>query len=268
MNDLITVVIPIYNVEKYLRKCIDSVIDQSYKNIEIILVDDGSPDNCGKICDEYKVKDQRIKVIHKPNGGLSDARNAGINIAKGKYITFIDSDDYILEDCIQTLYNNIKKSNKDISIGQIQILKNENSLHSKQVTHEETRCYDTSVSLEKLLYNTEYTSNMAGKLFKTVLFEKIKFPFGKKYEDLATVYKIIANSNGVVVTNKFVYRYLSTREGSIMNEKFSETRMDSVYFAEEILKFIKDNYNNIINSANARLLIECRDVLVEIPETR
>ena len=103
-NELISIVIPIYKVEQYLRRCIDSVICQTYKNIEIILIDDGSPDNCGKLCDEIKKKDNRIKVIHKSNGGLSDARNCGINIATGKYITFIDSDDYVTEDYIEYMY--------------------------------------------------------------------------------------------------------------------------------------------------------------------
>ena len=109
MRDLITVVVPVYKVEKYIDRCVTSIINQSYKNLEIILVDDGSPDNCGKICDDYARKDERIKVIHKENGGLSDARNAGINIAKGKYITFIDSDDYIKYDYVEFLYNNIEK---------------------------------------------------------------------------------------------------------------------------------------------------------------
>ena len=99
-NELISVIVPIFKVEDYLRKCVDSVINQTYKNLEIILVDDGSPDNCPKICDEYANQDSRIKVIHKENGGLSDARNAGMKIAKGEYVSFIDSDDYISCDCI------------------------------------------------------------------------------------------------------------------------------------------------------------------------
>ena len=116
-EDLITIVIPIYKVENYLDKCVKSVINQTYKNLEIILVDDGSPDNCPKKCDEYEKKDTRIKVIHKENGGLSDARNAGIDIAKGKYITFIDSDDYIDSDYVETYYNKIKNCNYDVVVG-------------------------------------------------------------------------------------------------------------------------------------------------------
>ena len=111
-KDLISIIVPIYNVEKYIKKCIDSIINQTYTNLEIILVDDGSPDNCGKICDKYKEKDDRIKVIHKKNGGLSDARNAGIDIATGEYITFIDSDDYVAENYIEVLYNLCKEQNE------------------------------------------------------------------------------------------------------------------------------------------------------------
>ena len=108
-NSLITIIIPVYNIEKYLRKCIESVIEQTYKNIEIILVDDGSMDNSGEICDQYKEKDSRILVIHKRNGGLSDARNSAIDIAKGKYLFFLDGDDYIEKDSIEYLYNIITK---------------------------------------------------------------------------------------------------------------------------------------------------------------
>ena len=114
MKDLITIVVPVYKVEQYLDKCVNSIINQTYKNLEIILVDDGSPDNCGKMCDEYAKNDNRIVVIHKENGGLSDARNAGIEIAKGKYISFIDSDDYVTEDYVEFLYALISNNNVEV----------------------------------------------------------------------------------------------------------------------------------------------------------
>ena len=122
MEELISVVVPVYNVEKYIDKCINSIINQTYKNLEIILVDDGSPDNCGNICDEYAKKDNRIIVIHKENGGLSDARNTGIEVSKGKYITFIDSDDYISDNYVSFLYNLIIEYKADISIGKHYVL--------------------------------------------------------------------------------------------------------------------------------------------------
>lgn len=263
-NDLITIVIPIYNVESYLKKCIDSVLQQTYRNLEIILVNDGSTDGCPEICDEYKKVDKRIIVIHKKNGGLSDARNAGIQNSHGKYILFVDSDDFIKKECVEILYKNIKEYNKDISIGQIEqfsIYEEVKEKNIKQIIWQ----YNKIEAMEQLLYNTRYTSSTAGKLFLTDLFKEIRFPFGKKYEDLATVYKIIYASNGVVVTNKEVYNYFIARTESIMHEKFSETRMDALYFTEEILWFIKKAIPKIEIAAVTRLLIEARDIFVEIP---
>lgn len=264
MKNLITVVVPIYNVEKYLNKCIESILKQTYTNLEIILVDDGSTDNCGKICDEFADKDKRIIVIHKKNGGLSDARNTGINIAKGKYITFIDSDDFITENAIELLYNNIVKYRKEISVGLINTFTNENGIKINK-KNEIIWVYDREQAMEQLLYNSIYTSSTAGKLFETKLFKNIRFPYGKKYEDLATVYKLVFESNGVVISNQIVYNYFTARQGSIMNEKFSPTRMDALYYTEDILKFIKEKIPDIEDAAIIRLVIECRDILVEIP---
>ena len=267
MNDLITVVVPIYNVEKYLEKCIDSILEQTYQNIELILVDDGSTDNCGKICDNYAKKDNRIKVIHKSNGGLSDARNIGIKYAKGKFITFIDSDDFITNNAVEILYKNMVKHNKDISIGRMFSFYNENNIKHEKCEEKITN-YKRDEAMETLLYNTKYTSSTAGKMFLTKLFDTVEFPYGKKYEDLATVYKLIFKSNGVVVTNQIVYNYFRNRSDSIMNAKFSYTRMDALYFTEEILDFIKKEIPDIQIAAITRMIIECRDILVEIPKDK
>ena len=122
MEELVTIVVPVYKVEKYIDKCINSILSQTYKNLEIILVDDGSPDDCGKICDRYAKLDTRINVIHKENGGLSDARNAGNDVAKGKFISFIDSDDYIEPEYIEILYKAIKKDETDIAISSHKVI--------------------------------------------------------------------------------------------------------------------------------------------------
>ena len=113
---LVSVIVPIYNVEFYLNKCVDSILNQSYKNIEVVLVDDESPDSCGKMCDDYAAMDGRIKVVHKKNGGLSDARNAGMKVATGDLITFVDSDDYISEDFVKILFEAMSENNADIAI--------------------------------------------------------------------------------------------------------------------------------------------------------
>ena len=126
MDSLISVIVPIYNVEKYLQKCVDSIINQTYKNLEIILVDDGSPDNCPKMCDDYAEKDSRIKVVHKENGGLSDARNVGMEVATGEYVSFIDSDDYISLDFYETLLETIVDNDSDVvECGVVKFYENE-----------------------------------------------------------------------------------------------------------------------------------------------
>ena len=149
-NDLISVIIPIYNVEKFLSFCIDSIVNQTYKNLEIILVDDGSTDNSGKICDEYALKDNRIKVMHKQNGGVSSARNVGLNIAKGKYIGFVDSDDYVENDMFEILHNLIIKNNVDISCCNKFVFKKNKFTASKNFPN------DTSLLFNEVLNNPKH----------------------------------------------------------------------------------------------------------------
>ena len=151
VTDLITIVVPVYNVEKYLRKCIDSILNQTYKNLEIILVDDGSPDNCGQICDEYAKKDNRIKVIHKENGGVSQARNVGIDNSNGEFIAFVDPDDYIEKEMLYKLKNNIE--NVDLSgCGSQKILGN-NII--EQFVVEKDVAIDNKTFMQNMFYGRE-----------------------------------------------------------------------------------------------------------------
>lgn len=268
MEVLITIIIPIYKVEKYLHKCIDSVIEQTYTNLEIILVDDGSPDNCPKICDEYAKKDKRIKVIHKKNGGLSDARNVAIKIANGEFIFLLDSDDTITNDAIEYMYNLAKKENAEIVSGQYNkvyegindeiIIDNDNYI----------KIYNTKEALESMLYDSYITNMGCNKLYKKDLFNNIEFPIGKLYEDLGTTYKLISKSNKIVVTSKKTYNYLINRNGSIMNKKFEPNRMQALTFTEEILDFIQKKYKDIENAAKARLYSECIAIFVQIPNNK
>ena len=222
MNDLISVVVPIYNVEKYLRNCIDSIVSQTYYNLEIILVDDGSPDNCGKIIDEYAMLDKRIKTIHKINGGLSDARNVGIEVATGKYILFVDSDDYIPDDSIEYLYKSLKKNNAHISVGRLKTT----SILDENCQSNETfsTIYDTCDSVNQLLYANKYSVAAPGKLFLRSLFDNVRFPVGKLHEDVFTTYKVFLKSEKVYYGNKSVYYYYH-RPGSIMVSEFTEKRL-------------------------------------------
>ena len=214
---LISVVIPIYKVEKYLNKCIDSVMNQTYDNLEIILVDDGSPDNCGKMCDDYAEQDSRIKVVHKENGGLPSARNAGIDVATGEYITFVDSDDFIHEKMVETLYNNLVSTDSDISVCGFLIINEEepvcDSIDIKSEVITLTK-YDIA-SFSSL---SPYIRSACGKLYKAELFEKVRFNNDiVKLEDNNFSYKIFTAINRICFDTTPMYYYLK-RQGSIMND--------------------------------------------------
>ncbi len=267
-ENLITIIIPVYKVEKYINKCIDSIINQTYRNIEIILVDDGSPDNCGKICDDYAKNDERIKVIHKKNGGLSDARNIGLKNSNGKYVLFVDSDDYIETFAVEYLYNLNRKYEADIAIGCTNLIYENienNNINNKNDTIKE---YNTQEALEAMLYNTEFTNNAWNKLYKRDLFENIEYPIGALYEDLAITYKLIGKSTKVVLGSKKTYNYLIDRKDSIMNNEFNEKRIQGLIYTEEILEFIMKEYPQIEKAAIARLYMECIFILLKLPYNR
>lgn len=223
MKDLISIIIPVYNVEKYLEKCVESVINQTYKNIEIILVDDGSTDNSGKICDELSKKDERIKLIHKTNGGLSDARNAGLKIAKGNYIGFVDSDDYIKEDMFETLYNLNEEHSSDISIVSYYELYN-GKIISVRDTKELTE-YNNIEAMKELLIDTKIQSYAWNKLFKKELFDGLEFPTNKNFEDIATTLLLFEKAEKIVLLEEPKY-YYARRDNSIIGKRNYKTYKD------------------------------------------
>lgn len=239
---LISIIIPVYKVEKYLEKCIQSVINQTYENLQIILVDDGSPDNCGKICDEYAKKDHRIEVIHKSNGGLSDARNKGLEIAKGEYIGFVDSDDYIEADMYEVLYNLLKQYNADVSIcnfytvsqGKISIKNAENGIKE----------YNRIEILKEILLDKNIQSYAWNKLYKKELFDEIKYPIGKKYEDIGTTFFLLEKCNKVVVTGKSEYYYIN-RQDSIVNNVTETTITDYIELIMQRYDYIEENIKEL-----------------------
>lgn len=235
MEDLISVIVPVYNVENYISECLDSIINQTYKKLEIILVDDGSTDKSGDICEEYKIKDNRIKIIHQKNAGLSDARNAGIDIATGKYIQFIDSDDYIDKDMIETLYKLIVENNADISICSNYILKD--GITSCECSNKKY-IYNRKEALKEILIDEAIRSYAWNKLFKKELFDDIKFPSKKVFEDVLTIPKLFEKSDKIVFVDipKYYYRQ---RDGSILHKQTNELRMNYIKAAMEINQFIR-----------------------------
>lgn len=267
-NDLISVVVPIYRVEKFLKRCVDSILNQTYKNIEVILVDDGSPDNCGLMCDEYKKQDHRVKVIHKANGGLSDARNYGTELASGNYITYIDSDDWVAEDYIEVLFKVIKHTNSDISVFPLHYVypdKKDNIFICLQNNDiKDVKCFDNCTAIEHMFYQKMFDCCAPGKLYKTPLMKAIQFPKGKLYEDLFTTYKVFSNVNKIAFLDTNKYYYWQNQD-SIMYQKFNKRRFDAVEAVDEIELFIINKYPNIISSALSKKFSNYCFVLKKLP---
>lgn len=262
-NPLITVVVPIYNVELYLKRCINSILKQSYSNLEIIMVDDGSEDNSGLICDEYEKKDERIQVIHKGNGGLSDARNAGINIAKGAFITFIDSDDFVSLDYIDSLYELILKYNTDISGCYHKKFANDREI-PKRIERKEAIILSGVEAVIDLCYQKHITNSAWGKLYRMSLFEKNRYPVGKLYEDLGTTYKLFLLCDKVAFSMEEKYYYFQ-RNNSIMHYDFSKKNMDRIILSEELYDNVKNVSRELRSAAETRLFISSVQVLREMP---
>ena len=185
-KQLISIIVPIFNVEKHLDRCILSILNQTYKNLEIILVNDGSTDGCSVICDQYAIYDSRIKVVHKFNEGLSSARNVGLDIATGKYVTFVDSDDSVTKDYIEVLYDALKKTNSQISIGDFIKVKSEEFVIKRDtILNESFQIFSPREAVQKM-YNNPLNIHFVtvwGNLYQIDLFKSLKFPFGKIHED-------------------------------------------------------------------------------------
>ncbi len=236
-NPLISIVVPVYKVEKYLEHCVNSILNQTFKDFELILVDDGSPDRCPELCDEMAKKDSRIVVIHKTNGGLSDARNKGIDIAKGKYIGFVDSDDYIACDMYEKLYNNLVQNNADVAMCAAYNIYDDDFEHYK---YDEGK---TSIFLKddilKALYSKKLNNFAWNKLYKRELFQNIRYPYGKIYEDLFTTYKLFGQAESVVLDPSKMY-YYRIRKDSIMGKARKVINTDKFEAYHEIVKYLDE----------------------------
>ncbi len=240
-KDLISIIIPVYNVEKYLKECVDSVRKQTYKNLEIILIDDGSKDNSEKLCDELAKEDNRIKVIHKENGGLSDARNVGIENATGEYIQFIDSDDFVEKDMIEILHNDICQEKADVSMCSLYLYKDGEKTTDASYKRE---IFNKEQVLKEILLDERVRSYAWNKMFKKSLFESIRFPKGKVFEDIYTMSTIFQKANKIVFNDIPLY-YYRQREGSILHNQTNELRLEYIKAAMFVNKDIEKNFPNL-----------------------
>lgn len=251
VNPLISVIVPVYNVAEYLPECVDSIINQTYTNLEIILVDDGSTDDCPRICDAYASKDSRIRVIHKENGGLSDARNAGLDICTGELIGFVDSDDFIDKNMYFKLYNASIKHTSDVSV-------------CHYINDENGKC-DQSKFACTMVLNSKYdmihqvfsggggTLSACLKLYKHSIFDEVRFPKGRNYEDAYIILSVIENASRMVVIPDNLYFYRK-RIGSITKTDIWNDKMwDGIFVYKHVLEVLKNNYPDLQNEGIRRL---------------
>lgn len=224
-NPLISIIVPIYNVEPYLQRCLDSIINQTYSNLEIILIDDGSSDKCPQICDEYSAQDKRISVIHKAHGGPSDARNKGLDICQGDYISFIDSDDWIDPSYVRTLLIAIEKTKSDISI--VNFTKTHSNCTFVLKNSDEKYDILSPAQAIKKLWDRDVDTIFVtawGKLFKRELYNSLRFPKGKIFEDEYTSYKVLYKSNQITFIDIPLYIYFQRKDSIMGSAKRSSIR--------------------------------------------
>lgn len=261
MDPIISIIVPIYNVGKYLPKCIESILNQTFKNFELILVNDGSTDNSGVVCDDYAKKDTRIKIIHKSNGGVSSARNAGLYVAKGEYIGFVDPDDYIDKNMYEKLYRLCIDNNSDIAICRFNREIN-GKIQNKEST-EEIIELNNMEAMNELFKGNLYRFSLCNKLFSKKCFNDVLFPEERIHEDLSTTYKLFANSKKAVYINYCGYIYVR-RENSILISTYNEKRLQAFIAWDEIIEFIDKNYYEIIEQVIATFTYWCVDNILYI----
>lgn len=251
MNEvLVSVVVPIYKVEKYLHQCVDSIIAQTYSNLEIILVDDGSPDQCPGICDEYATLDSRIKVIHKANGGLSDARNAGTALASGEYIIYIDSDDWVRKDYVEKLVKMAIEQHAEMVICGSQNVSTRKD-PTTAVSEYNKSTFTQKEALETLLYQHGMDTSAWGRIVKTEIAKKHLFPKGLLFEDLATIYKYILECDKIACINEPMYFYYQNPT-SITHTKGDPKKLDIIPIVNQLADDVTNAYPELEVAAMAR----------------
>lgn len=263
----VSVIVPVYNVKPYLSACIESILGQSYSTFELILVDDGSTDGGGGVCDAYAAKDPRIRVVHKKNGGLSDARNVGIEISMGDFILCVDSDDCVGKCHIESLVNSAIKDNADVVISWCRLLGETEKIKDEVSDDGESKVFTNDEALVYMLYQKGCDTAAWGKLYKKSLFEDVSYPVGLIYEDLATTFKLIKKAKVVTRINCDSY-YYRVRQNSLDRGSYSEKKFES---ALQVLSILESELTNctspVYEALKCRIVAFAFHILREIPKS-
>ncbi|MBU8586943.1 glycosyltransferase [Priestia megaterium] len=265
MTPTVSIIVPVYNVENYLVKCVNSILNQTLDNIEIILINDGSTDSSGEICNDFARIDERVSVIHQKNGGLSDARNTGLDVAKGKFVAFVDSDDYIHKDMYRLLVKTIEESECDIAeAGYKEVF--EDTPYDDKVVYDDKvskRTYSGKSAIASTIMDHDCRNYVWNKLYKRELWKHSRFPYGKLFEDVFTTYKIVEKASKVVKIDSVLYYYFQ-RSNSIVNSSFSIRKLDHCEALEEMMLFIEKKYPELAPITCIKFFSQCLPNLQEL----
>lgn len=263
---MISVLVPVYNVEKYLRRCIDSILSQTYTDYEIVLVDDGSTDRSGALCDAYAKEHGCIRVIHQENAGLAQVRNVSVAAARGDYITFVDSDDAIEPTYLETLLRDLQETGADISICSWSEVSDDGKRTELSWDHKDKgfQVWTKEQAVKTLLYQKGIDNNMWGKLYSSSVLKDVVFPAGKVYEDIAVAYQIFLKGARVCYRPEPLYLYTCNTSG-ISQSVFTPKRMDLIDNVEAMYSDVENRFPDYRSAARSRLLRAYIHVYLQIP---
>ena len=258
---LISVIVPVYNVERYLDQCLESIVGQSYRNLEILVVDDGSTDGSGEMCDRWAERDKRIRVIHQPNGGLSAARNTALDVMQGEMVTMVDSDDVLHPSAIKVMKEALGKSQASIVVGNYTPFdENGEPAWPQQTDQPSPTRIPQHHALFRIFYQQGLTHSAWGRLYEASLFEGIRYPVGQNYEDLAIIYPLILKCGRVAKINYTLYGYRQ-RQSSILGA-FSPKRADVLDICEDLEKTMEQRDQKYLKAVRSRLLSAYFNILL------
>ena len=260
MEPLISVIVPVYNVEDYLDQCMESIVGQCYPHLEILMVDDGSTDNSGTLCDQWAERDQRIRVIHQENGGLSAARNTALDAMSGELVIMVDSDDVLHPDAVSILLQAIQAHHADVAIGSFVVFDGKDVNWPPTTSERTARHYGNQAALKAIYYQDKLTNSSCWRLFKASLFNDVRYPVGKYYEDLAIVYPLYKKCSLVVGIDDAVYGYRQ-RNDSILG-RFSLKRADVLDICEQLERQVQTEDVELLHAVRSRLLSAYFNILL------
>lgn len=258
----ISVIVPVFQVEAYLARCVESILNQSYQNLEIILVDDGSKDGSGKICDEFQTRDARVRVIHKENGGLSSARNAGLDAARGEYLAFVDSDDWIEPDCYETMLNQMKHWGAMLACAGRYDVDGATGEKTPGLCPEQEGCIPAEEMVGKIFLWDGCDSSACDKLYHHSLFQHFRYPEGMVCEDVPVTYRIVLQAGQVALCNRRVYNYYHRPDSITTGKTITEKTFHFSNHTAEIYPYIREKHPAIANQARYLRVLSLAHILL------